>query len=68
MLTTKAPFSGLATWSPTRMAMKPENTVFAFFPYLVTRERFHIRRIQFRSTLDTADVPADIKAHLLIRR
>jgi hypothetical protein len=44
--------------------MIPERAVFAFFPYLITRERVRIRGIEFRSNQDTADLPADVQIHL----
>jgi hypothetical protein len=44
--------------------MIPERTVFAFFPYLITRERVRIRSIEFRSNQDIADLPADVQEHL----
>ena len=44
--------------------MIPERAVFAFFPYLITRERVRIRGIDFRSNQDIADLPADVQEHL----
>lgn len=44
--------------------MIPERAVFAFFPYLITRERVTIRGIEFRSNQDIADLAADVQEHL----
>jgi hypothetical protein len=44
--------------------MISERAVFAFFPYLITRERVRIRGIEFRSNQDIADLPADIQEHV----
>jgi hypothetical protein len=44
--------------------MNPEQAVFAFFPYLITRERPRIRDIEFRSNKDIADLPSDVQEHL----
>src|SRR5207302_8547382 len=45
-------------------SMVPERAVFAFFPYLITRERVKVRGIEFRSNQDIADLPADVQEHL----
>jgi hypothetical protein len=42
-----------------------ERAIFAFFPYLITRERVGIRGIEFRSNQDIADLPADVQEHLI---
>jgi len=44
--------------------MKPEQAVFAFFPYLITRERPRIRGVEFRNNKDIADLPSDVQEHL----
>jgi hypothetical protein len=44
--------------------MIPERAAFAFFPYLVTRERVSIRGIEFRSNQDIAGLDADVQEHL----
>jgi hypothetical protein len=44
--------------------MDQERAVFAFFPYLITRERPRIRGIEFRSNKDIADLPSDVREHL----
>lgn len=44
--------------------MTPERAVFAFFPYLVTSERFRLRGIEFRSNQDIAYLPAEAQEHL----
>jgi hypothetical protein len=44
--------------------MNPERILFAFFPYLVTRERVNIRGITFRSSQDIADLLPDVQGHI----
>jgi hypothetical protein len=44
--------------------MNLDRAVFAFFPYLITRERLRIRGVEFRSNMDIADLPSDVQEHL----
>lgn len=44
--------------------MNLERTVFAFFPYLITRERPRICGVEFRSNKDIDDLPSDVQEHL----